>query len=67
MDLFLIFISAAVINNFVLTYFLGICPFLGVSNRIGPALHMGMAVTFVMTITASSTWLINHFILIRFG
>lgn len=67
MDIFLIFISAAVINNFVLTYFLGICPFLGVSNRINPAVSMGMAVTFVMTITACATWLINHFILIKFG
>jgi electron transport complex protein RnfA len=67
MDIFLIFISAAVINNFVLTYFLGICPFLGVSNRISSAVGMGMAVTFVMTITASSTWLINHFILVKFG
>ena len=66
-DIFLIFISAAVINNFVLTYFLGICPFLGVSNRISSAVGMGMAVTFVMTITACSTWLINHFILIKFG
>jgi electron transport complex protein RnfA len=67
MDIFLIFISAAVINNFVLTYFLGICPFLGVSNRISSAVGMGMAVTFVMTITACSTWLINHFILIKFS
>ncbi|MCQ9208563.1 MAG: electron transport complex subunit RsxA [Omnitrophica bacterium] len=67
MDLVLIFISAAVINNFVLTYFLGICPFLGVSNRLRPAFSMGMAVTFVMTITASATWLINNYILIKFG
>jgi len=67
MDIFLIFISAAVINNFVLTYFLGICPFLGVSNKVSSAVSMGMAVTFVMTITACATWLINHFILIRFS
>jgi electron transport complex protein RnfA len=67
MDIFLIFISAAVINNFVLTYFLGICPFLGVSNRIDSALSMGIAVTFVMTITAPVTWLINNYILIKFG
>lgn len=67
MDMFLIFISAAVINNFVLTYFLGICPFLGVSNKVSSALSMGVAVTFVMTITACATWLINHFILVRFG
>lgn len=67
MDILLIFISAAVINNFVLTYFLGICPFLGVSNKVSSALSMGMAVTFVMTITACATWLINHFILVKFG
>ena len=67
MDILLIFISAAVINNFVLTYFLGICPFLGVSNKVSSAVSMGMAVTFVMTITACSTWLINHFILVKFG
>lgn len=66
MNLFLIFISAAVINNFVLTYFLGICPFLGVSNRVSSALSMGAAVTFVMTITAPATWLINNYILIKF-
>ncbi len=67
MDIILIFISAAVINNFVLTYFLGICPFLGVSNKVSSALSMGMAVTFVMTITACATWLVNHFILVKFG
>ncbi len=67
MDIFLIFISAAVVNNFVLTYFLGICPFLGVSNKLDSALSMGLAVTFVMTMTAAVTWLINTFILVRFG
>jgi electron transport complex protein RnfA len=65
--LLLIFISAALVNNFVLTYFLGICPFLGVSGRIGSAVSMGMAVTFVMTITAAITWLINRFILVGLG
>jgi electron transport complex protein RnfA len=67
MDIFLIFISAAIINNFVLAYFLGICPFLGVSNRIDSAFSMGMAVTFVMAITGPVTYLINHYILIKFG
>ncbi|MFP4112866.1 MAG: electron transport complex subunit RsxA [Spirochaetota bacterium] len=60
-------ISAIVVNNFVLTYFVGICPFIGVSKRIDSALSMGLAVTFVMTITAIVTWIINHYVLIRFG
>lgn len=67
MDLLFIFISAAIINNFVLTYFLGICPFLGVSNKLDSAFSMGIAVTFVMTMTAAVTWLINTHILVRFG
>lgn len=67
MNLVLIFISAVLVNNFVLTYFLGICPFLGVSGRIGSAVSMGMAVTFVLTLTAAITWLINHFILVALG
>jgi electron transport complex protein RnfA len=48
----------------VLSYFLGICPFVGVSKKISSALSMGMAVTFVMTITAVVTWLIYHLILV---
>ena len=65
MEYFIIFISAAVINNFVLSYFLGICPFIGVSNKLDSAIGMGMAVTFVMSLTAIISWLINHFILIQ--
>ena len=64
MELVAIFISAILINNFVLYYFLGICPFLGVSKKISSALSMGLAVTFVMTITAVVSWAINHWILI---
>lgn len=64
MELILIFISAAIVNNFVLSYFLGICPFIGVSNKISSAFSMGMATTFVMSITAVVTWLIYHQILI---
>jgi len=63
-ELVAIFISAILINNFVLHYFLGICPFLGVSKKIDSALSMGLAVTFVMTITAVVSWVINHWILI---
>jgi electron transport complex protein RnfA len=66
MKVFMIFISAAIVNNFVLTYFLGICPFLGVSKRFDTAINMGMATTFVMTLTAAITWLINNYILIPF-
>ncbi|RKY54047.1 MAG: electron transport complex subunit RsxA, partial [Candidatus Neomarinimicrobiota bacterium] len=64
MNLLLIFISAAVVNNYVLTYFLGLCPFVGVSKKIGPAVSMGLATTFVMTMTATVTWLIYHLILV---
>ena len=66
-NLILIFIAAAVTQNFVLTYFLGICPFIGVSRKIEQALGMGLATTFVMTLAASVTWVIYHFVLIRFG
>jgi len=66
MELILIFISAAIVNNFVLTYFLGICPFVGVSKKLSSAVSMGLAVTFVMTITAIVTWLIYNYILIPF-
>ncbi len=67
MEYFIVFISAAIINNFVLTYFLGICPFIGVSNKLESAIGKGMAVTFVMSLTAIISWLINHFILIKMG
>ncbi|MBU1097836.1 MAG: electron transport complex subunit RsxA [Ignavibacteriae bacterium HGW-Ignavibacteriae-2] len=66
MELFLIFFSASIVNNFVLSYFLGICPFIGVSNKISSAVSMGMATTFVMVITAIVSWLIYHMILVPF-
>jgi len=62
-QLILIFVSTVLINNFVLSSFLGICPFLGVSKQVETAFSMGLATTFVMTLTAASTWLINTFIL----
>ena len=64
MELVAIFVSAILVNNFVLYYFLGICPFLGVSKKIDSALSMGLAVTFVMTITSVISWAINNWILI---
>ena len=66
MELLMLLITAVLVKNYVLYYFLGICPFLGVSKKIGSAVSMGMAVTFVMTITAVVSWMINHWILIPF-
>ena len=67
MELIILFITAVLVKNFVLFYFLGICPFLGVSKKIDAALSMGLAVTFVMTITAVVSWVINHLILIPYN
>jgi electron transport complex protein RnfA len=58
-----IFISAAVVNNFTLALFLGLCPFLGVSGKVETGLRMGAANIFVMTLTALSVWVLNTFIL----
>ncbi|MBK8625018.1 MAG: RnfABCDGE type electron transport complex subunit A [Saprospiraceae bacterium] len=58
-SLMTIFINASLINNFVLAYFLGICPFLGVSGRVGTASKMGAAVTFVMVISSVCAFGIN--------
>jgi electron transport complex protein RnfA len=66
-DLVIIFVTAILVKNYVLYYFLGICPFLGVSKKLDSAVSMGLAVTFVMTITAVVTWMINHWILIPYG
>ena len=57
------FISIVIVNNLVFTKFLGICPYLGVSGRIDMAFGMGMAVTFVVTLSGTLTWLIDHLIL----
>lgn len=57
------FISIVVVKNLVFTKFLGICPYLGVSGRIDMAFGMGMAVTFVVTLSGTLTWLIDHLIL----
>ena len=61
--LILIFISAALINNFVLHYFVGICPFLGVSRKVDTAFGMGCAVTFVISIAAFLSWAMTYFFL----
>jgi len=61
------FISIVLINNLVFTKFLGICPYLGVSGRIDMAFGMGMAVTFVVTLSGTLTWMIDHWILAWLG
>jgi len=61
------FISVVLINNLVLTKFLGICPFLGVSGRIDMAFGMGMAVTFVVTLSGTLTWMIDNWVLMKYG
>ncbi len=58
-----IVVGAALINNFVLHYFVGICPFLGVSRRLDTAFGMGCAVTFVISIAAFLSWTFTYFIL----
>lgn len=62
-SLILIATSAAIINNFVLHYFVGICPFLGVSRRVDVAFGMGCAVTFVISIASLLSWTLTYYIL----
>lgn len=65
--LFVILVSGILVNNFVLSRFLGICPFLGVSKQVETAMGMGMAVTFVMTLASIITYLVQVFILDPLG
>jgi len=62
-ELVWIFISALLVNNFVLSYFLGICPFLGVSGRIDTAFRLGVATTFTMIVTSLCASFLNAFVL----
>lgn len=62
----LIIISMVFVNNFILSKFLGLCSFIGVSKEIKPAVSMGMAVIFVTTMSSMITWLIYRFLLIPF-
>ena len=66
MDLVIIFISATIVNNFILSYFLGICPFIGVSNKTSSALSMGIATTFVMVLTAVVSWILYFLVLVPY-
>ena len=63
-ELVLLFVGSALVNNFVLTRFLGICPFLGVTKELKSAAGMGAAVTFVLSLTSILVWLVHHLILV---
>lgn len=67
MELFLIFIGAMLVNNFVLSQFLGICSFIGVSKKKEAAVGMGLAVTFVMVLASIISWLVYNLILDKFN
>ena len=67
MKLLSIAIGAILVNNFILSQFLGICPFMGVSKKMDTALGMGIAVTFVMGIASVVCWLVNTWLLVPLG
>lgn len=64
MKLLLLLVSTVFINNFVLSRFLGICPFLGVSKKVETAIGMSVAVTFVMGLASVMSWLVQYFLLV---
>ena len=66
-EMFIILVSTILVNNFVLGQFLGLCPFMGVSKKLDTAIGMGAAVTFVMAVAAMVTWVIQYFVLAKFG
>ncbi len=66
-SLVVILLSSVLVNNYVLSRFLGICPFLGVSKKLNQAVGMGVSVTLVMLLATLATWPIQRFVLDRFG
>ena len=63
MEYILLILSTALVNNVVLVKFLGLCPFMGVSNKLDSALGMGLATTFVLTLASFASWLLEHYFL----
>lgn len=63
----LLLLSTALVNNVVLVKFLGLCAFMGVSKKMDGALGMGMATTFVLTLTTAVTWMLEHWLLMPLG
>lgn len=66
-DYLLLLLATVLVNNVVLVKFLGLCPFMGVSNKIDTALSMGVATSFVLTLSAAAGWLLENLVLIPFG
>lgn len=66
-EYFMLLISTALVNNVVLVKFLGLCPFMGVSNKLDSALGMGFATTFVLTLAAAASWLLEFLLLAPLG
>ncbi|EPC03365.1 electron transport complex RsxE subunit [Litchfieldella anticariensis FP35 = DSM 16096] len=66
-EYFLILVSTALVNNFVLVQFLGLCPFMGVSNKLESAMGMSMATTFVLTLSSVASYLVFHYLLAPLG
>ena len=66
-NILLFMVSCILTNNFIFSRFLGCCPFLGVSNKVGTSLSMGLAVTFVMTIASFFCYMIYHWLLVPLG
>ena len=62
-NLFWIFISAGIVTNFVLVYFLGLCPVIGVTNKSATGVRLGLATTFVMVLASLAAWVLNTFVL----
>ncbi len=63
----LILLSTILVNNYVLVKFLGLCPFMGVSRKVETAIGMGLATTFVLTLSAVNAYLVDHYLLIPLG
>ena len=66
-NLLAIMLGAILANNFIFSQFLGICPFLGVSKKVDTAVGMGIAVTFVMGLASAVCYVVNQFVLMKFG
>jgi electron transport complex protein RnfA len=63
----LILVGTVLVNNFVLVKFLGLCPFMGVSRKLETATGMGLATTFVLTLSSVTAWLVNEYMLVPLG
>lgn len=63
-DYLLILLTTSLVNNVVLAQFLGLCPFMGVSNKVSSAFGMGLATTFVLTLSCSAGWILEHYLLL---